>query len=58
MCWTARERGWRILVQPKAVVFHYEHGCGEDHVKESHDKNRELLLAEWGHLGSDEYLFE
>jgi len=56
--WRAREKGWKIVVQPKAILFHYEHGCGENAVAEGHDKNRELLLKEWGHLGSDEYLFE
>ena len=57
LCWTAREKGWRIMMQPKAVLFHYEHGCGEEHVREGHDKNRKLLLEEWAHLGSDEDLF-
>lgn len=56
-CWRARDKGWRIMVHPKAVLFHYEHGCGEEAVAEGHDKNRELLLREWGHLGSDEHLF-
>ena len=56
--WRAREKGWRIFVQPKAVLFHYEHGCGVKEVQIGHDKNRERLLAQWGHLGSDEYLFE
>ena len=56
-CWKAREKGWRVMVQPKAVLYHYEHGCGEEAVKEGHDKNRELLLKEWAHLGSDEHLF-
>lgn len=57
-CWRAKERGWRIVVQPKAVLFHYEHGCGEDTVREGHDKNRALLLQTWGHLDSDEGLFK
>jgi GT2 family glycosyltransferase len=57
-CWHAREKGWRIFVQPRAVLFHYEHGSGVKEVQIGHDKNRELLLAEWGHLGSDEYLFK
>jgi len=56
-CWRARERGWRILVQPEAVLYHHEHGCGEETVAEGHDKNRRLLLKEWGHLGSDQYIF-
>jgi len=57
LCWRARERGWRIVVQPKALLYHYEHGCGEVHVQEGHDKNRALLLETWHHLKSDEHLF-
>ena len=56
-CWRARNKGWKIFVQPEATVFHYEHGCGEEFVQEGHDKNRALLLKEWAHLGSDENLF-
>lgn len=56
-CWRVREKGWRILVQPEAVVYHYEHGCGEIHIGEGHDKNRQLLLKEWGHLDSDAHIF-
>jgi len=40
------------------VLFHFEHGCGEATVQEGHDKNRDLLLREWGHLGTDGHLFK
>ena len=58
-CFRARYYlGYRVLVTPKAVGFHYEHGAGEQYVREGHDKNRSILLSRWGHLGSDEFEFD
>lgn len=57
LCWRARKLGWRIMVQPEAVLFHFEHGCGELSVHEGHDKNRALLLETWHDLEGDEILF-
>ena len=56
-CWRARKKGWRILVQPKAVLYHYEHGSGEQFVERSHDKNRDILLRTWRGMAPDEFLF-
>ena len=56
-CWRCRENGWKIFVQPKAVLYHYEHGSGEQYVERSHDKNRDRLLRTWRGFISDEYLF-
>lgn len=56
-CWKARQCGWRILVEPHAKLYHYEHGSGEQYVFEHHDHNRELLMTRWQHLPSDTDLF-
>lgn len=56
-CNRARQAGWRIVYQPNAVLYHYEHGSGEDFVELSTKTNRQLYFERWRHLGSDEYLF-
>lgn len=57
-CWTARKLGWKIVYEPKSVLWHYEHGCGDKYVHEGHDANRIYLLNKWLELGSDEDLFQ
>jgi len=56
--WRARDAGWKIVMEPKAVLLHYEHGSGENYVREGHDQNRARLLRKWHHLESDEHLFD
>ena len=56
--WRARDAGWEVFMEPKAVLLHYEHGSGEQYVKEGHDQNRLTLLRRWHHLESDEHLYE
>jgi len=55
--WRARMVGWKIYMQPKAVLYHYEHGSGEEFVVRSHDKNKDILLRTWRGIASDEHLF-
>lgn len=58
-CWRARYLlGTKILVTPNAVGFHFEHGAGEQYIREGHDRNRVLLLSMWSHLGGDEFEFD
>lgn len=58
-CFRARYLlGTRILLTPRAVGLHFEHGAGEKYVLEAHDRNRALLLKRWGYLGGDEYEFD
>ena len=57
-CWRARRAGWKIKVVPRAVLYHLEHGCGEQYVAEAHDHNRQALLRRWRRLKSDEELFQ
>ena len=46
MCYRARYNlGARILVTPKAVGFHYEHGTGEQYIREGHDMNRHIQIG-------------
>ena len=57
-CHKARERGWKIVYQPNAVLIHREHGSGEEFVNASSKPNAVLYRQRWGRLGSDEYLFQ
>lgn len=56
-CWQVRTLGLKVIYQPKACLFHYEHGSGTRFVAESTQRNRQRLFDRWGNLGSDEYLF-
>ena len=55
-CWRARKAGWKVWMEAKAVLWHWEHGSGENFTIIG-QKNRALLLARWGDLESDEFLF-
>lgn len=57
LCWRMRNHGWKIWMQPKAVLYHYEHGSGKEFVDRSHDKNRDRLIRRWRGIVSDENLF-
>ena len=56
-CLGARAAGYGIVYEPKAVLYHYEHGSGEEHVMESSERNRSLLLQKWPNVSCDEKLF-
>jgi len=55
-CLKARKAGWKIIYEPDAVLYHYEHGSGEEHVYESSERNRALLLQKWPNTPCDEHL--
>lgn len=54
--WRARKRGYKIVYQPLSMLYHYEHGAGEEFVFATEMKNRDLLLRKWAMIGSDEHL--
>ena len=56
-CLSARAAGYKVIYEPKAVLYHYEHGSGEEHVYESSERNRALLLKKWPSIPCDEQLF-
>jgi GT2 family glycosyltransferase len=56
--WTARELGWKVVYTPKAVVYHYEHGSGEEWVKKSESPNRRRLNEQFPNQPDDVQLFE
>jgi GT2 family glycosyltransferase len=57
-CWTARSKGWKIVYQPKAQLYHWEHGSfGEKLVASVAGANFRRLVEKWRHLDSDEFLF-
>lgn len=57
-CWKARAAGWDIIYEPKTLIYHHEHGSGEQEWAEAKNmQNRDLLMKRWGNQGSDEYLF-
>ena len=57
-CLATRAAGYRIVYEPKSVLYHYEHGSGEEHVYASSVRNRTLLLQKWPDVPCDEHLFE
>ena len=57
-CRRARELGWKIVYTPECVVWHYEHGAGEEFVKKTAIRNRERLMAQWPDYPQDVHLFE
>lgn len=58
LCWRAREAGWRIIYEPDAVLFHYEHGSGEEWSEKFSARNCQTLRDKWKGIKGDEYLFE
>ena len=56
-CLAVRAAGYAVVYEPKSVLYHYEHGSGEEHVYESSERNRALLLKKWPNVPCDEHLF-
>ena len=57
LCWRARTLEWNVVYVPEVMLYHYEHGSGEQYVGQTSEKNRKRLFDRWGNLGSDEGLF-
>jgi GT2 family glycosyltransferase len=57
-CARARQKSWRVVYQPLALLYHHEHGSGEQFVAETSTTNARLYHEMWGRRGSDEYLFK
>ncbi len=57
LCWTARKKGWKVVYEPLAEVYHYCGGSGFKITHRKSDSNKIKLLKKWGNLGSDENLF-
>jgi len=56
-CLAVRAAGYKIIYEPASVLYHYEHGSGEEHVYASSERNRKLLLQKWPGVPCDEQLF-
>ena len=56
-CWHARDEGWKVIYQPTATLYHYEHGSGMEWVELHSYDNSLLLRKRYAGLGSDEHLF-
>ena len=57
-CLRVRREGFKVVYEPKSILYHYEHGSGEEHVYASSGRNRALLLQRWPNVPCDEHLFE
>lgn len=57
-CFSARKAGWKIVYQPQAMVYHMEHGSGEDFVAKTAGPNKQRFMEMWPDMGSDEHLFK
>ena len=57
-CREARDAGWRVVYTPRALVYHVEHGSGEEFAFKSGTPNRNKLVKAWPNYPSDEGLFE
>ena len=56
-CHRVRRAGYMIVYEPKAVLYHFEHGSGVEHVQRTSVRNRKLLLERWPDVPCDEHLF-
>jgi len=56
-CWSIREKGYKVIYEPLAVLGHYFAGSGFKKTHALSGKNKVILLEKWGNLGSDEHLF-
>ena len=56
-CLKARQKGYKVIYEPAATLYHYEHGSGEEYVMESSERNRALLLKKWPNVPCDKHLF-
>lgn len=61
LCWQARKKGYRVLYQPKAVLYHRSSASekvgGRHLLYDRRDDNLKKLLLKWKPLSSDESLF-
>jgi GT2 family glycosyltransferase len=58
-CLKVREMGWKVVYTPKCVVWHREHGAGEEFANATSGPNRERLFSLWPQAReSDTYLFD
>ncbi len=61
LCWRARQKGYKILYQPKAKLYHHESASKNSqgvHLLNEHLlDNLKLLINKWGMLESDEGIF-
>ncbi len=61
LCWQARKKGYKVLYQPGATLFHYESASttndGRHTLNENTQRNLKALLAKWKNISSDEKLF-
>ncbi len=56
-CRRVREAGYKVIYQPQAVAYHWEHGSGEEFVLQTEMRNRNLLLKRWPDYPPDEHIF-
>jgi len=56
-CWTVRKMGYKVVYTPYSILWHYEHGSGEEFARQTCEPNMERLRHKWPNIGSDEYLF-
>ena len=56
-CWRARKAGWKVVYQPKAMLYHFEHGSGMEWVQGASGRNLQRLRSKWPNVFSDEGLF-
>jgi ADP-heptose:LPS heptosyltransferase/GT2 family glycosyltransferase len=61
LCWRVRQKGYEILYQPQACLYHGSSASKSENGQHSlyihKEKNLEHLLDRWGRSGSDEVLF-
>ena len=57
-CLASRSLGWKVVYTPKAVLYHREHGSGEDVANKTAEPNLRRLHQKWPKLLSDERLFQ
>ncbi|MEM4655225.1 MAG: glycosyltransferase [Thermosphaera sp.] len=61
LCWRARKKGYKILYQPKARLYHYESASrtlsGGHLLYEHREENLIFLRQRWKDVKSDEHLF-
>jgi len=61
LCWQARKKGYRVLYQPQAVLYHRssasENVGGRHLLYNRKNQNLDALLAKWQPIGSDEEIF-
>lgn len=61
LCWQARKKGYKVLFQPAAKLYHYESASktvdGRHLLNENTQRNLTALLQKWKNLSSDEKIF-